>query len=296
MFKRVLTAMVMQEACDPAVIAALEIAKRNQGKLLVLHVLESSYRHDCGPEAGVNDFRTGEVIAPTHEYRETVKAELDKKCGGALKSYGNYEIDIVDGWPGTEIRRWTRKFGADLIVLGPHVERPEEEGKLTGEERRNPVEDVIARVTTPVMIVNSFVDKARLDFKQILVGIDFSKSCAYACQFAIKLAQRYGSKLVLFHMGGPKEEIGASRKRLQEFCKVPNEIECEYSVREGIQPSAEILKTANEKQANLIVMGSHTREAGAKPYVGSAVEEVSSRSSCPVAIVTHPDAVAKTEI
>jgi len=296
MFKRVLTATGMLDACDPALITALEIAKQNQGRLFVLHVLEPSYLTECGPEAAVKDFRTGEVTAPTHEYKETIKDELDKKCAGALKPYGNYEINIVDGWPGIEIRRWSRKSNADLIVLGPHVERPEDETKLTGEDRINPVEDVIARATAPVMIVSSFVSKESLDFKKILVCIDFSKSCDYACQFAIKLAQRYGSKLLLFHMGGPKKEMGDSRKRLQEFCKVPGRIECEYIVGEGTQPSIEILKSANDKQVNLIVMGSHTREAVTKPYVGSAVEEVSSGSSCPVAIVTHPDAVAKAEI
>ncbi len=46
------------------------------------------------------------------------------------------------------------------------------------------------------MIVNSFVKRESLDFKKILVCIDFSKSCDYACRFAIKLAQRYGVKVV----------------------------------------------------------------------------------------------------
>ncbi len=49
---------------------------------------------------------------------------------GALKAYGNYEINVVDGRPGNEIRRWARKFGANLIVLGPHVERPEDDKNL----------------------------------------------------------------------------------------------------------------------------------------------------------------------
>lgn len=306
MFKKVLTATGMLEACDPALIAALEIAKRNQGRLFVIHVLEATYRHECGPEESVKDFKTGEAVAPTYEYKETVKEELDKKCSGALRPYGNYEINIVDGRPGIEIRRWARKFGADLIVLGPHVERPEEEKELTGTPRGSTVEDVVSYVTSPVMIVNSFVDKNALDFKKILVGIDFSKSCAYACQFAVKLAQRYSSRLFLFHMiptqpgrlsGAELEkEIGASRKRLQEFCKVPQGIECEYSIWEGAQPAMEILKSAESNKVNLIVMGSRTRETGEKPYVGSAVEQVSARCSCPVAVVTHPDAVAKIEI
>ena len=295
MFKRVLTATGMLHACDPALITALEMAKQNQGRLFVLHVLEPSYITECGPEAAVNDFRTGEEVAPTHEYKETVKEELDKKCAGALKPYGNYEINIVDGWPGTEIRRWSRKFDAELIVLGPHVERPEDETKLTGEERGNPVEDVISHVTTPVMIVNSFVKKESLDFKKVLVCIDFSKSCDYACQFAIRLAKRYGSKLLFFHMEGSKKEIEASKNRLRDFCKVPQGVDYEYSIWEGAQPATEILKCVEANHVDLVVMGSRAREMSGKSYVGSAVAEVSAKCSRPVVVVTHPDAVAKIE-
>ena len=42
-------------------------------------------------------------------------------------------------------------------------------------------------------------------------------------------------------------------------------------------------------------MGSHVKETGDKWYIGSAVEEVSAKCSCPVAVVTHPDAVLKGE-
>ncbi len=47
-----------------------------------MHVLEATYIHECGPEESVTDFKTGEEIAPTHEYKEAVKEELDKKCAG----------------------------------------------------------------------------------------------------------------------------------------------------------------------------------------------------------------------
>ncbi|HEC67813.1 MAG TPA: universal stress protein, partial [Candidatus Desulfofervidus auxilii] len=41
MFKKVLTATDLLEACDAPVITALEIAKQSNAKLLILHVLES---------------------------------------------------------------------------------------------------------------------------------------------------------------------------------------------------------------------------------------------------------------
>jgi nucleotide-binding universal stress UspA family protein len=69
MFERVLTATDMFEACDAAVVSALEIMKQNQGKLFILHVMEPSYLHEFGPLEHVKDFKTGEETAASQEMR-----------------------------------------------------------------------------------------------------------------------------------------------------------------------------------------------------------------------------------
>ena len=292
MFEKVLTTTDMLDACDAAVVTALEIAKQNQGRLFIIHVVEPSYFNECGPLESVKDFKTGKEIAFSQEYQEAVKAELDKKCAGALKPYGNYEINIAYGKPSIEIRRWARKIGANLIVLGPHAGKAEEK-ELIGLPIGNTVEDVIMHVTSPVIIVNRLIPKEKLNFKKIMVCVDFSKSCKYACEFAIKLAKRLGSRLYIFHMLATPETEREIKEKLVEFCKMPEGIEHEYSIWEGKLPHSGILKYANEKGVDLIVMGSHTREKGERWYVGSAVEQVSANSSCPVAVITHPDALLK---
>ena len=292
MFKRVLTATDMFEACDAAVVTALEIAKENQGRLFVMHVLEPSYFHECGPRENVKDFITGKETTPSQEYHETVKAELDKKCAGALKPYGNYQIDIAYGRPSIEIRRWAKKIGADLIVLAPHAGKAEE--GLIGTTIGNTVEDVIMHVTSPVMIINSLTPKERLNFKKIMVCVDFSKSCEYAFQFATKLARKFSSKLYLFHMLAMPETEKGIKEKLLEYYKMPEGIEHEYSPWEGKLPHSEILKYANDRGIDLIVMGSHTKN-GERWYVGSAVEQVSAKSFCPVVVVTHPEALLKID-
>jgi nucleotide-binding universal stress UspA family protein len=294
MFERILTATDMLNACDAAVVNALEIAKQNQGRLFVMHVLEPTYFNECGPLESVKDFKTGKEIGASPEYFKAVHEELDKKCAGVLKPYGNYEINIAYGKPSIEIRRWARKIEADLIVLGPHAGK-EEEKELIGLPIGNTVEDVIMHVTTPVMIVNRFIPKERLNFKKIMVCIDFSKSCAYACELAIKLARRLGSKLYLFHMLALPETEREIKEKLVEFCKMPEGIEHEYSIWEGKLPYSGILKYESEKGVDLIVMGSHTREKGERWYVGSAVEQVSANSFCPVTVITHPDALLKVK-
>jgi nucleotide-binding universal stress UspA family protein len=299
MFERVLTATDLLDACDVAVITALEIAKRENGKLFVLHVLEPTYFHECGPLETVKNFKTGEETAASPEYREAVKNELDQKCAGALKPYGNYEILISYGRPSVEVRRWSRKSGADLVVLGAHAGKIEE--GFIGNRIGNTVEDIIMHSTVPTMVVNRLVSPDTLRFKTLMVCIDFSQSCRYAVEFAMKMASKYGSRLVIFHLipqlptggtGGPADRRALEQK-LQEFCRIEDKIPHEFSIAEGTHPSTQILHIAREKNVDLIVMGSHTSMSENTWYVGSVVDAVSAQSLCPVIVVTHPELFAK---
>jgi nucleotide-binding universal stress UspA family protein len=300
MFKRVLTATHLLEACDAVVLTAMEIAAQDQGKLFILHVLEPSYFHECGPLETVRHFRTGEEIASSPEYREAVKNALDEKCGGALKPYGNYQIDISYGRPSVEIRRWARKFNADLIVVGSHAAKIEEgyRGNLIGDV----VEDVIMHANVPVMVVNRLYPKERLNFKQIMICVDFSQSSSYAADFTTQLARKFDAKLHVFHLmgqagtatGKTSGDRAAIDRKLREFCRFPEEIQQEYVIYEGAQPSPAILQYSLAKEIDLIVMGSHTTVEDNRWYVGSTVEEVTAKSSCPVAVVSHSAAMAKT--
>jgi nucleotide-binding universal stress UspA family protein len=57
----------------------------------------------------------------------------------------------------------------------------------------------------------------------------------------------------------------------------------------------EILQYARDNNVDLIAMGSHTKDKADRWYVGSAVEQVSARSICPVVVVTKPSALSKME-
>jgi nucleotide-binding universal stress UspA family protein len=294
MFNKVLTATDMLGACDPAVATALELVKINQGRLYVLHVLEPSYFHECGPLESIRDFRTGEETVTSPEYKETVKAELDKRCSGRLKEYGNYQIDVVYGRPSVEIRRWARKDNVDTIVLGPHAGKKEEEkdDEFRGTRIGNTVEDVIMNTAFPVMIVNRVIPIEKLKFKRIAACVDFSAPSRHAFLFALELAKKFGSRLYVVIVS---DRAVDQEKRLTEFCPVPSGVEHEYHILEGTAPHPGILNFAGMNDVDLIVMGSYSKERVEKAYVGSAVEAVSAQSSCPVCVITHPSAVKKAE-
>ena len=299
MFKKILTATDLVTVCDASVLTAAKIAKQNNAKLQILHVLESASAVD---RHLIKHFITGKDIITSSDYEETVREEINKVYIEVLKPSVNYEIRVTPGFPWEEILRWTREAGTDLIVLGPHSARAEEKGvvRVVG-KIGSTVEGVIMHENCPVLIVNSSIQKEILRFKRILVSIDFSKSCECALWLAVKLVQKYGSKLFLFHMIPvppiPKyskteyeADIVTTKKRLKEFChEFLSETDHEYIVWGGALPHLEILKCAEKKDVDLIAMGSHTKEKAGKWYTGSVVERVSFRSKCAVVVVTDPE-------
>jgi nucleotide-binding universal stress UspA family protein len=301
MFKRVLAATDMLEACDAAVLTALEIAKQNDGKLEIIHVLESDstiYRNF------VKHYKTGEEVASDREYIRKVKKALKAKCDDALVPFNSYEITVTAGFPWEVILKLSRKNRADLIVLGPHSRKFADKGvDRTSGYIGSTIEGVIMRERCPVMIVNRVMSKERLKFKKVMMSTDFSKSCAYAFRFAQKFALKHRAKLFLFHMLPVPSSTKSSQadidkdmhslgQKLRELCKeIPNQLDFEFKVSVGSLPYMEIEKYADNKNVDLIVMGSHTKEKGERWYVGSAVERVSSRSNRPVIVVTDPRAL-----
>jgi nucleotide-binding universal stress UspA family protein len=294
MLDHILAATEQPAVCDEKILAAGLLSKRYRSKLFLLHVLESEstiYRNY------VKHFRTGEEIVCDRSYVDTVKNVIAGSCEKVLKTVDDFEIHVVPGFPWEEILRHAKNNQIDLIVLGPHGEKAAIKGI------GNTAEKVIKRARCPILFVSRPLPEKIAEFKNVMISIDFSLSCIYALQFGVKLAKHFGSKIVVFHMvpvpGEPKssetgtrEFLDAARSRLEELCGGACEVMPDtLEIREGTTPHLEILNCALENEVDLIVMGSHTKGDGPKWYVGSAVEQVSKKSTCPVAVVTDPKAL-----
>lgn len=301
MFKRVLTATDMLKRCDAAVQTALEIAKKNYGEFSILHVLADTSKtlQPVGKRAKTEYKKIRDT-----DYNALIKKEIESKWTGDYKPSNKCEVKIATGLPWEEIVRWARQKRSDLIVLGPHDEKDKQDSAT---EPIRPIgstiEGVVMREPSPVMIVNRLMSGEKLDFQNVVVSVDFSTSCSYALKFAIKLAQECRSNIFMFHMlpippsteysqADYKRDLQIAEQKLEAFCKeIPNRINPEYKVRGGAVPHLEILEYSKKIAANLIVMGSHTKERNGKWYVGSAVERVSCQSLCPVVVASDPAAL-----
>jgi len=298
MFRNILSATDLVETRDAPVTAAFQIAAQNNGKLHLLHVLESA---SASNRQRVKHFKTGQEIESNPLYEKQVLAAIRHTYADQLRNHPHCEISVSTGYPYEEILNRGRSIGTDLIVIGPHSSRARQKGVLRVKGKvGSTAEGVILNECCPVMIVNQDLAPEKLQFKRIILGMDFSDSCLAAFRFALKMASVYGSKIFAYNMlpvppsnrytqASYRADLNAAQKRLAAVCReIPPQIEAECKVWGGVHPHLEILKYAAAKEADTIVMGSHTKDKDGKWYVGSAVERVSFRATCPVIVITEP--------
>ncbi len=306
MFTDIIAATDLVHTIDPVVLAAGKMAKQFNATLHILHVLESSRLEN---RKKVRHYRTGEEIDVSQAYERMIEDEIHGLYSGIFESSINGDIRIITGFPWEEILRWSRQLKAGLIVMGPHSGRAEEKGVIRVAGKIGSTADaVIQRENCPVMIINPNIVITQDQFKNIVVGVDFSMSCECALALAAKLANHFAARIYPFHMipvpPYPKysrdnytTDLEAAQKRLADFCNpIVKDIPHECFVWGGVLAHQEILACAEKKHADIIVLGSHTREQSGKWYSGSVVERTSFRAACPVMVVSDPASVLPWDI
>ncbi|MCP4691739.1 MAG: universal stress protein [Desulfobacterales bacterium] len=105
------------------------------------------------------------------------------------------------------------------------------------------------------------------------------------------LGEKEWEKLKVSTRRGLEEKIKA---RLEDFCaEMGSELkECKYQVNQVVvrhgSPFEEILKLADEIQADMIVMGTHGHGVIANALIGGTARRVVRRSKIPVLVVRLP--------
>lgn len=140
-----------------------------------------------------------------------------------------------------------------------------------------------------------------MSFERILIAVDESAVAAHAADVGVRLASALSAKLafvlvvdpsavVAVGAGVPGEEIVVAaqrdaKARLAAFWQrlAPTTTPLQF-VRTG-KPSAEIVKAAAEWPADLVVVGSHGRNAVSRALLGGVAEAVTRHAPCPVLVV-----------
>ncbi len=138
--------------------------------------------------------------------------------------------------------------------------------------------------------------------KKILVPVDFSECSEYALQVASKLAKEYDSEIIALHMLGMSDAVLTSNqtkemlegiyyiklaeKRFEEF--LDKDYLKDLTITDSVynyKNFNELNTVAIEKEADLIIMGSHGSSGLSEVFVGSNTEKVVRNSDVPVLVV-----------
>ena len=152
------------------------------------------------------------------------------------------------------------------------------------------------------------MDRNELEVKEILCPTDFSVFSSRALRHAVALARQFGARLEVVHViANPSPYAGASpyfgmpvvataalRERAEAEMRrfVEPAVEAGVSlgteIREG-EPWREVLAVAEERPADLVVMGTHGSTGFERLFLGSVAEKLLRRLRCPVLTVCHEE-------
>jgi nucleotide-binding universal stress UspA family protein len=126
-------------------------------------------------------------------------------------------------------------------------------------------------------------------YRRILVALDFSDSSELALAVAAELAAGFGAELHLAHVV-PLSGLGESEAQAAlAGLRVPTAAAvASRSVTKALSPDLGLLDLAKERQADLIVMGTHGRSGLKHIRLGSTAARVVENARCPVLTVRDP--------
>jgi nucleotide-binding universal stress UspA family protein len=214
---------------------------------------------------------------------------------------------VHEGGVVAEIVARARDWPADLVVMGTHGRGGFEHlvlGSVT--------EKVLRKAPCPVLTVPppspELQPAGSVLFRRIVCPIDFSPASEIALRHGLRLAEEGNAEILLLHVlewlveGEPERrmagfDVPEFRRHLEADALerlralVPPEARdwcqpCEEVV--GGRPWTEILRVADERSADLVVMGVRGRNPVDLALFGSTANHVVRAARCPV-LVVHTD-------
>jgi len=271
LIKKILFPTDFGESMDVALRSAINIAKKFESEIILLHVL---------PENISNERLKDLVSIKMKEFEEKIKKE-DIKCCFELISGNTCDVII-------EVAESKR---ANMILLGAGRSR-KMEFKLGSNS-----EKIIKNSIVPVWVIEK--DKP-VSFETILCPVDFSDESKLALDNAIHICRRYDSKLIIMHveesLGVKYSDIGLdvdesvwvakSTTEFQSFLKDVNLSGVSWDkVLRGGKPSNEIMGFISSNNVGLVVMGSTGKSGLRSFFTGSVTEKVTRKVPCSFVVI-----------
>ena len=275
---------------------AVYLANKYNAELHMLHAIVLHALDPLNPEDKFPEFDNLVRL-----FKKNAKKRMDYEILNAdLKNLNVVKAQERGFSAAPVILDYCKKNKIDLIVMGTHGRRGIEHLFMG-----SVAEEVVRLAENPVLTVRKSDDLMPIaSKKKILVPIDFSIHSKTALKYALKIAPTYNAKLQLLHVveesihpafyaSGINSifEINSQLKsRSKEVIREMldsvggKEVETDIFVVEG-RASSEIIKFAEEKSSDLIIISTHGLTGIEHLLLGSVTEKVVRMAKCPVLTV-----------
>jgi nucleotide-binding universal stress UspA family protein len=254
-------------ASQGAVEAAFVLARRRPCRIRCLQVLECNLAFASQAIDSIPDWE--------QEARHGLQAMLFRAGAQGLET----EVLVRQGESAPRaILAEAEKDQPDLIVMGRRGR-----SELTGLFMGSVTARVIGLSPVNVLVVPR---KSPLTFQRLLVAVDGSPCSQAAWREALSLAKAWFSHLVAVSVAQKEAELPEVQEILQ---KVQSEADQAGAPLDTLllrgTPGEAILRAAQARGSDLLILGSHGRTGLTRLFMGSVVEQVIGQARCPVLIV-----------
>lgn len=267
------TLMVASDGSDfstNAIQQAIYLAKLCSSRLIAISVIKTNLEF--------------ESVLPHIVEKEEEEAykHLEAAKGKAAEEGVECEIIVTLGEePYQDIIYHAERNNVDMIIMGTH-------GR-TGLKRLmmgSVTAKVIGHAPCNILV---FPLHASIECRHVLIATDGSPYSEAAASEALGIAKRCGSPLTVVSVASSPEEMAAAERNVKSVSAVAEkeEIRVEEVVTIGKAYQA-IVDTAQQKGADIIVVGSHGRTGLERLLMGSVTERVIGHSTVAVLVVKKP--------
>lgn len=259
---------------EAALDTAIELAKRDKAKIVVVHVVSTAFMFPLS--AGF-----AESFAALDKTARLSMARLARR-----KRLKADQMLIVRGVnAGDVIAATAKKRRAAMIIMASH-------GK-SGFERLtlgSVAERTVRGAACPVLVVKG---RRNIKAKTLVVPYDFSRGAEIALKTALRMRQANENPLVLLNIVPPVVNMtvvaGAIGAELKDIAKHSHLKPEDYRVLVLERPQAgrAIAVAAKKLNAAMIIMGSYGRSGFQRLLLGSVAEKTLRYAECPVLIVKY---------
>jgi nucleotide-binding universal stress UspA family protein len=271
---------VSQRALD----YAISLARRYDSHVYVTHVISADAYPLAAPEVTVGLVET---------QRRAAENKIQEMLFSGRLNDVPYDILVEEGglWP--SIEQVIERQNIDLVVVGTHGI-----GAVQKLVIGSGAEQIFRQCPRPVLTVGSGVGGGKrpdVVFKHILYPTDFGPGCEREAAYLFSIGQEHDATVTLLHVVRHLDDYsddGLTLKReavnnqLQSLVPIGAGTWCDTKFRLAVgDPATEILRYAQDTQADLIVMGAKARAGLAGHVPGTTAYRVVSKAHCPVLTV-----------